>query len=49
MTHCESEKSTTFFRHKALDEPGFEITKPSTGQELQHTYRITTAEPIQWG
>ena len=25
-----------FFRTKARDEPGFELTKPSTGQELQH-------------
>jgi hypothetical protein len=31
-----------FFRRKAQNEPGFELTKPSTDQELQLTSR--TAE-----
>ena len=33
-----------FFRTKAREEPGFELTKPSTGQELQQTTKLQRSE-----
>uniref|UniRef100_A0A453QX41 phosphoribosylanthranilate isomerase n=1 Tax=Aegilops tauschii subsp. strangulata TaxID=200361 RepID=A0A453QX41_AEGTS len=38
-----------FFRTKAREEPDFELTKPSTGQELQQTTQLTTVRTIQRG
>ena len=34
---------TIFFRTKAQEEPGFELTKPSTGQEYKKQEHHTTS------
>lgn len=44
--YCSHHANLQFFRQKALDEAGFELTKPSTGKELQQT---TAAKLIQRG
>ena len=36
-----------FFGTKAQEEPGFELTKPSTGQALQRTNRANKTKRIQ--
>jgi hypothetical protein len=42
--HFEKQIGQDFFRRKAQNEPGFELTKPSTDQELQLTSHARIAE-----
>ena len=41
---CLLDRYVLFFRTKAREEPGFELTKPSTGQELQQTTKLQRSE-----